>query len=81
LNLKESESNAPLQSSLPIGLDGTARAILNYVKPDAPVALDHLVENLAGTSPSEIIAALFELELAGLVRQLPGKSFIKVWLD
>jgi DNA processing protein len=51
------------------------------VKPDAPVALDHLVENLAGTSPSEIIAALFELELAGLVRQLPGKSFIKVWLD
>jgi DNA processing protein len=81
LNLKEGESNAPLQSSLPLGLDGTARAILNYVKPDAPVALDHLVENLAGTSPSEIIAALFELELAGLVRQLPGKSFIKVWLD
>ena len=39
------------------------------------------VETLPGTSPSEIIAALFELELAGLVRQLPGKSFIKVWAD
>jgi DNA processing protein len=69
------------QSSLSFGVDGTGRAILNYLKPDAPVVLDHLVETLAGTSPSEIIAALFELELAGLVRQLPGKSFIKVWLD
>jgi DNA processing protein len=39
------------------------------------------VETLPGGSPSEVIAALFELELAGLVRQLPGKSFIKVWLD
>jgi hypothetical protein len=26
------------------------------------------------TSPSEIIAALFELEILGLVRQLPGKE-------
>ena len=60
---------------------GIGRAILNGLKPDAPVALDHLVETLAGTSPSEIIAALFELELAGLVRQLPGKSFIRVWAD
>ncbi len=39
------------------------------------------METLEGTSSSEIIAALFELELAGLVRQLPGKSFIKVWVD
>ena len=37
------------------------------------------METLAGYLASEIIAALFELELAGLVRQLPGKSFIKVW--
>jgi DNA processing protein len=57
------------------------RAVLNHLKADLPVPLDRLVETLAGTSPSEIIAALFELELAGLVRQLPGKSFIKVWLD
>jgi DNA processing protein len=48
---------------------------------DAAVPLDHLVETLVGCSSSEIIAALFELELSGLVRQLPGKSFIKVWAD
>jgi DNA processing protein len=86
LNLKDGESNDALQSSLgfgttSFGADATGRAVLNYLKPDAPVTLDHLVETLPGTSPSEVIAALFELELAGLVRQLPGKSFIKVWLD
>jgi DNA processing protein len=62
-------------------VDATGRASLNYLKPDGAVTLDHLVETLPGTSPSEVIAALFELELAGLVRQLPGKSFIKVWVD
>jgi DNA processing protein len=84
LNLKENaadESKDPNQSSLSFGTDETGRAVLSHLKLDAPVPLDHLVEILAGTSPSEIIAALFELELAGLVRQLPGKSFLKVWLD
>ena len=75
------ESNDPKQSSLSFGTNPTSRALLNQLKPDAPITLDHLVETLAGTSPSEIIAALFELELAGLVRQLPSKSFIKVWAD
>jgi len=28
-------------------------------------------------SPSEIFAALFELELPGKVRQMPGKNFVK----
>jgi DNA processing protein len=84
LNLKGNcgvESDQQVQSSLSFRPESAGRAVLNYLKPDAPVALDHLVEILPETSPSEIIAALFELELAGLVRQLPGKSFIKVWVD
>jgi len=84
LNLKgesDSESKDPAQSSLAYGPEGASRTVLQHLKPDAPVTLDYLVETLHGTSPSEIIAALFELELAGLVRQLPGKSFIKVWAD
>ena len=28
---------------------------------------------------SEIIAALFELEILGLAKQLPGRNFVKVW--
>jgi DNA processing protein len=84
LNLKDNaigESKDSSQTSLAYGPEGTSRTVLQYLKPDAPVTLDYLVENLNGTSPSEIIAALFELELAGLVRQLPGKSFIKIWID
>ena len=75
------ESKEPAQSSLAYGPEGSSRTVLQHLKPDAPVTLDFLVETLQGTSPSEIIAALFELELAGLVRQLPGKIFIKVWAD
>ena len=46
---------------------------------DAAIHLDDLLEKLEDTSPSELIAALFELEMLGLVKQLPGKNFVKVW--
>jgi DNA processing protein len=58
-----------------------ARSVLKALKPDIPAGLDDLVETIPGASPSEVIAALFELEMSGLVRQLPGKSFIRVWAD
>ena len=48
-------------------------------KVDAPIHLDDLLETLEDISPSELIAALFELEMLGLVKQLPGKNFVKVW--
>jgi DNA processing protein len=41
--------------------------------------LDVLVESIEDLSASEIIASLFELEMMGLVKQLPGKNFVKVW--
>ena len=41
--------------------------------------LDELLETFDTLTSSEIIAALFELELLGLVKQLPGKNFVKVW--
>jgi len=41
--------------------------------------VDDLVEN-SGLSSSEVLAALFDLELKGVVRQLPGKQFLKVLL-
>ena len=83
LNGKEdAESGGNGQSSLDFGpMTGVARAILAGLKPDAPVGLDALIDGLSGNSPSEIIATLFELEINGLVRQLPGKSFLRVWLE
>jgi DNA processing protein len=57
------------------------RALLRTLTFDKPQHLDHLMEVLEGSSGSELIAALFELELMGVVRQLPGKNFVKVWVD
>jgi DNA processing protein len=62
-------------------LSSAAHAVLRVLRPDSTTALDNLIESLEGSSSSEIIAALFELELAGLVRQLPGKSYIRIWVD
>jgi DNA processing protein len=55
-----------------------ARKILALLKADEATQIDELVERLEpNMSSSEIFAALFELELAGKVRQLPGKNFVK----
>ncbi|HLM98806.1 MAG TPA: DNA-processing protein DprA [Bryobacteraceae bacterium] len=67
------------QASL-LGKQGeAARRLLETLKPDASTHLDTLVEALEGFTTSELIAALFELEMTGLVKQLPGKNFVKVW--
>jgi DNA processing protein len=67
------------QASL-IGSQGdVSRRVLAKLSLDASVHLDTLVETLEDVSPSELIAALFELEMTGLVKQLPGKNFVKVW--
>ncbi len=57
------------------------KRILQLLAFDKTTHLDHLMELLEGSSGSETIAVLFELELLGHVRQLPGKNFIKVWVD
>jgi DNA processing protein len=40
--------------------------------------LDELIEQLEGELASaDIFTALFELELAGRVRQMPGKNYVR----
>jgi len=56
-----------------------SRSLLAAIQPDVPQHLDQLLETFEASSSSEIIAALFDLEMLGLVRQLPGKNFVKVW--
>jgi DNA processing protein len=60
-------------------LGTTARRALETLQVDTSIHLDDLIEKVEDTSPSELIAALFELEMLGLVKQLPGKNFVKVW--
>ena len=54
------------------------KKIFAMLKSDEATQIDEIVERLEpGLSSSEIFAALFELELAGKVKQLPGKNFVK----
>jgi DNA processing protein len=54
------------------------KKIFALLKADEATHIDEIVERLEpGLSSSEIFAALFELELAGKVKQLPGTNFVK----
>jgi DNA processing protein len=60
------------------GLPPHEKRILSLLKADEATHIDELVERLeTEMSSSEIFAALFELELTGKVRQMPGKNFVK----
>lgn len=55
------------------------RRLLGALRVEASVQLDELIQQLEEHSPSEIIASLCELEIAGHIRQLPGKNYVRVW--
>jgi DNA processing protein len=60
------------------GLPPHEQRILSLLKADEATHIDELVERLeTEMSSSEIFAALFELELNGKVKQMPGKNFVK----
>ncbi len=53
-------------------------AVYELLQKDEAMQLDEVIEALEpGLSSPEIFAALFELELAGRVRQMPGKNYVK----
>lgn len=72
-------SGSAAASSLTEPHQQVARRVLEKLQTDRAIQLDTLVESVEDASPSEIIAALFELEILGLVRQMPGRNFVKVW--
>jgi DNA processing protein len=80
LSAMQNESPAPETASL-FPDEATSpheKRILKLLKADESTHIDQLVELLENEmSSSEIFAALFELELNGKVRQLPGKNFVK----
>ncbi|MGC1912447.1 MAG: DNA-processing protein DprA [Candidatus Acidiferrales bacterium] len=55
------------------------RSLYELLTEDEARHVDDLVET-SGLSSSEVLAGLFDLELKGVVRQLPGKQFVKVLL-
>src|SRR5271157_6007355 len=71
---------APSASLFPDeGLPPHEKKILGLLKSDEATHIDELVEQLeAELSSSEVFTALFELEITGRIRCLPGKNYVRV---
>ncbi len=56
------------------------RLVMKHLRQDEALQLDQLMETLEGElSSGEIFTALFELELAGRIKQMPGKNYVKTF--
>src|SRR6202042_2454497 len=60
-------------------LNSSEKKIYELLSADQSVHIDYIVER-SGLNSSEVLATLFDLEMKGIVRQLPGKQFAKVLL-
>jgi DNA processing protein len=74
----EATSEASLFEESP--LPPSEARILGVLRHDEALQMDEILEKLEQEmSSSEVFTALFELELAGRIRQLPGKNFVKTF--
>lgn len=72
----EAAASASLFSSE--ALSPHEKKVLSLLRADEMTHIDAVVEQLNGDlSSSDIFAALFELELSGRIRQMPGKHYVK----
>jgi DNA processing protein len=70
------EHAASIVQELP--LQEPEKIVLNALRHDEAVQLDELMEKLESKlTSSEIFTALFELELASRIKQLPGKNYVR----
>jgi DNA processing protein len=60
-------------------LSETERAIYDLLKVEESFHIDAILDALPQLSSSEVLATLLELEFKNLIRQLPGKNFVKTF--
>jgi len=70
---------APAASLLPDPMLRPQEAmVLEVLRSDESLQIDEILETMeTQLTSSEVFTALFELELAGRVRQLPGKNYVR----
>jgi DNA processing protein len=70
------EQTASIVEELP--LQEPEKVVLSALRHDEAMQLDELMEKLESKlTSSEIFTALFELELASRIKQLPGKNYVR----
>jgi DNA processing protein len=73
----ERPDSAPAQLQFDeVALSDAERAVLSALREDAATQIDELIAG-ARLARGELMSALLTLEMAGRIRQLPGKSFVK----
>jgi DNA processing protein len=60
----------------PPDLSGPERAVFELLSTDEPAHIDALAE-VSGQGVAELTATLLSLEMRELIRQLPGKCFVR----
>lgn len=75
----ETTNGAQRASLVEESLGAAEKTIYALLEVDRSKHVDEIVEQ-SGLNSSEVLSSLFELEMKGLVQQLPGKQFLKVML-
>ena len=76
--LSDATKDADPASLIAGSLSPTEKALYDLLKVDEAIHVDGILAALPKLSSSEILANLLELEFKSLVRQLPGKNFVKI---
>ncbi len=72
----QAQQTASIVEELP--LQEPEKVVLSLLRHDEAMQLDELMEKLESKlTSSEIFTALFELELASRIKQLPGKNYVR----
>jgi DNA processing protein len=72
----EATSEASLFEETP--LSPSEGRVFSVLRHDEALQMDEILEKLeTEMSSSEIFTALFELELAGRIKQLPGRNYVR----
>jgi DNA processing protein len=75
----EATTSAERASLSEAALSSVERKVFGLLGTDETIHVDELVERTELNS-SEVLAALCEMEMKGMVRQMPGKQFLKILL-
>jgi DNA processing protein len=73
---KKQKSLADQLTLMPNNLTGSERVVLKLLSPDSPAHIDALLDKTK-LSISDLTAALLTLEMNELIRQLPGRCFVR----
>jgi DNA processing protein len=77
-NESKASGAASLFAEQPMGAN--ERLLYNRLRHDEALQLDELMEQMENElAPAEIFTALFELELSGKVKSLPGKNYVRAF--